>query len=187
MSTIDRIVIIGAGLAGARAAEAIRKAGYDGALVLLGEEPERPYIRPPLSKDYLRGEADRATVHVHPETFYAEQDIDLRASTPVLAIDPAARTVVLDGTEAIAFDRLLLATGAVRGPCPSRCGAAGVLALRTWPSPMPARRAADASASSGRRRWKRTSRRLAPARAGRCPASPGRDAAERSWAEVGGV
>ena len=91
MSSIERIVIVGAGLAGARAAEALRKDGYDGTITLVGEEPERPYLRPPLSKEYLRGESERETVYVHPEAFYAEQRIDLRPSTRVRTIAPRPR------------------------------------------------------------------------------------------------
>ncbi len=112
MSSIDRVVIVGAGLAGARAAEALRKDSYDGTITLLGEEPERPYLRPPLSKEYLRGEGDRNAVYVHPEAFYAEHAIELRPSTPVRAIEAASREIVLADGSRLAFDRLLLATGA---------------------------------------------------------------------------
>ena len=73
-------VIVGAGLAGAKAAETLRAEGFDGRLLLLGEEAERPYERPPLSKAYLRGEADRDSLYVHPEGFYAAHDIELRPS-----------------------------------------------------------------------------------------------------------
>ena len=77
--TSDRtFVIVGASLAGAKAAETLRAEGFDERVVLIGAEDERPYERPPLSKDYLRGEAERETVYVHPEGFYAEHDIELR-------------------------------------------------------------------------------------------------------------
>jgi 3-phenylpropionate/trans-cinnamate dioxygenase ferredoxin reductase subunit len=112
MRTIDRIVIVGAGLAGARAAEALRKDGYEGTLTLLGDEPEQPYLRPPLSKEYLRGESDRERVYVHPEAFYADQRIEVRHSTRVRAIDASARQVVLSDDRRMPFDRLLIATGA---------------------------------------------------------------------------
>ena len=112
MSSIERVVIIGAGLAGARAAEALRKDGYEGAIALFGEEPERPYLRPPLSKEYLRGESERERMYVHPEAFYTEHQIDLRTSTAVRALDPARREVVLDDDCRLPFDRLLIATGA---------------------------------------------------------------------------
>jgi 3-phenylpropionate/trans-cinnamate dioxygenase ferredoxin reductase subunit len=112
MSPIDGVFMVGAGLAGARAAEALRKDGYDGAITLVGDEADRPYIRPPLSKDYLRGESDRDKVYVHEAAFYDEQRIDLRSSTKVLEIAPASREVILEGGHRLPFDRLLLATGA---------------------------------------------------------------------------
>ena len=76
-------MIVGAALAGAKAAETLREEGFDGRVVLLGDEPDRPYERPPLSKDYLRGEAEREAAYVHPAGFYAEQDIELRLETTV--------------------------------------------------------------------------------------------------------
>jgi 3-phenylpropionate/trans-cinnamate dioxygenase ferredoxin reductase subunit len=132
MSSIDRIVIVGAGVAGARAAESLRKHGFDGTVTLLGEEPERPYSRPPLSKGYLRGEKERATVYVHPESFYTDNRIDLRPSTTVVAIDPPSHAVVLSDGSRVPYDRLLLATGARprRLPIPG-ADLAGVLVLRS--------------------------------------------------------
>lgn len=112
MSSIERVAIVGAGLAAARAAEGLRKEGYEGSITILGDEPERPYLRPPLSKEYLRGEGDREQVYVHPAAFYAEQRIELRLATTVRAIEPASREVLLDGEEHVPFDRLLIATGA---------------------------------------------------------------------------
>ena len=76
----DTFVIVGAALAGAKAAETLREEGFDGEVVLLGAEPHRPYERPPLSKDYLRGEAERDAAFVHEEGFYAEKNIELRTS-----------------------------------------------------------------------------------------------------------
>ncbi len=107
------IVIVGASLAGAKAAEALRLEGFAGRVVLIGEEPDRPYERPPLSKGYLRGDEEGAKIFVHDEGFYAEHDIELRTSTRVTAIDPAGSKVVLDGGEHLAYHRLLLTTGAV--------------------------------------------------------------------------
>jgi 3-phenylpropionate/trans-cinnamate dioxygenase ferredoxin reductase subunit len=104
--------IVGAGLAGAKAAETLRAEGFDGRLLLLGEEAERPYERPPLSKAYLRGEAGRDSLYVHPEAFYADNDIELRPSTPVRSIAPATRQLELADGERIGYQRLLLATGA---------------------------------------------------------------------------
>jgi 3-phenylpropionate/trans-cinnamate dioxygenase ferredoxin reductase subunit len=125
-------VIVGAGLAGAKAAETLREEGYDGRLLLLGAEPARPYERPPLSKEYLRGEAEREDASVHAAGFYAEHDIELRTGTAVTALDAGARELELHGGERLAFDRLLLATGAA----PRRLSLPGaqldgILALRT--------------------------------------------------------
>jgi len=117
------IVIAGASLAGAKAAETLRAEGFDGRVVLLGEEAERPYERPPLSKDYLRGEAD-GKPYVHDESFYADQDIELRTGTRVEAIDPGASAVTLAGGETLQFDQLLITTGAEprRVPIPGADG-----------------------------------------------------------------
>ena len=87
MTTPRTIVIVGASLAGAKAAETLRDEGYDGRLVLVGDEPERPYERPPLSKDYLRGAVARETVHVLEAGFYEERAIELRTGTRATAID----------------------------------------------------------------------------------------------------
>ncbi len=105
-------VIVGAGLAGAKAAETLRAEGFDGRLLLVGEEPERPYERPPLSKAYLRGETDRDSLAVHQAGFYAAHDIELRPSTRVDSIDPASRRLELASGERIGYQRLLLTTGA---------------------------------------------------------------------------
>ncbi len=111
MSDLKDIVIVGASLAGAKAAETLREEGHDGRIVLIGDEPERPYERPPLSKDYLRGEAERAKVYVHDEGFYAERDIELRTSCRVEGIDVQSREVEITGGERLGFDRLLLTVG----------------------------------------------------------------------------
>ena len=110
--TTDRThVIVGASLAGAKAAETLRAEGFDGPVVLIGEESERPYERPPLSKDYLLGKAERETLYVHPQEWYAEHDVDLRLGVAVTAIDRAAHEVSLaDGSKA-GYAKLLLATG----------------------------------------------------------------------------
>jgi 3-phenylpropionate/trans-cinnamate dioxygenase ferredoxin reductase component len=104
-------VIVGASLAGAKAAETLRTEGFEGRLVLIGAEDERPYERPPLSKDYLRGEAVRDRIYVHAESFYAEHDIDLQLGRTVTSMDAKDRVLTLDDTP-MSFDRLLLATGA---------------------------------------------------------------------------
>lgn len=105
-------VIVGASLAGAKAAETLRGEGFDGRLVLIGEEAERPYERPPLSKDHLRGQDEPGSIFVHHEGFYAEHDIELRSSTRVTAVHPGEARIETDDCEVIGYDRLLLATGA---------------------------------------------------------------------------
>src|SRR5829696_7158046 len=104
--------IVGAGLAGAKAAEALREEGFDGRVVLVGAETERPYERPPLSKDYLRGEAGRERLYVHDEDFYGEQQIELRLGRTAETLDTVRRELELDGGVRLPYDRLLLATGA---------------------------------------------------------------------------
>ncbi|WP_300014441.1 FAD-dependent oxidoreductase [Pseudonocardia sp.] len=132
MSDTPTFAIVGAGLAGAKAAEALRVEGFDGHVVLLGAEPHRPYERPPLSKGYLQGSADRDTVFVHPQRWYAEHRIDLRVDTTVTAVDRRAHELVTgDGTR-LRYDKLLLTTGASprRLPVPGE-DLAGVHYLRS--------------------------------------------------------
>jgi len=112
MSNQQTFVIVGASLAGAKAAETLRNEGFGGRVVLVGAENDRPYERPPLSKDYLRGEADRDTIYVHEAGFYAEQDIELRLGRTAVELDTSAQEVALDDGERLRYDRLLLATGA---------------------------------------------------------------------------
>ena len=104
-------VIVGASLAGAKAAQELRERGFDGRVVLIGTEDERPYERPPLSKDYLRGESERDKAHVHPADYYEQHDIELMTGTTVTAIDPDGSRVTLDGGRELAYDKLLLTTG----------------------------------------------------------------------------
>lgn len=104
-------VIVGAGLAGAKAAETLREEGFDGPLVLIGAESEHPYERPPLSKGYLLGKEERDTVYVHPPRWYAENRVDLRLGTAVTAVDPAAHEVTLADGSRIGYAKLLLTTG----------------------------------------------------------------------------
>jgi 3-phenylpropionate/trans-cinnamate dioxygenase ferredoxin reductase subunit len=104
-------VIVGGGLAGAKAAETLRTTGFDGEVVLFGSEPERPYERPPLSKGYLLGKEDRDKAFVHSADWYAKHDVDLRTGVTVAMIDPAAHLVTFGGGT-IGYDKLLLTTGA---------------------------------------------------------------------------
>jgi 3-phenylpropionate/trans-cinnamate dioxygenase ferredoxin reductase component len=132
MSAPKNIVIVGASLAGAKAAETLREEGYEGRLILVGDEPQRPYERPPLSKDYLRGEAGLDKVFVHDAGFYDDRAIELRTGTRVTAIDPRARTVTLADGEDLSWDRLLLAVGAEPRRLPlSGADLDGVLYLRS--------------------------------------------------------
>src|SRR6266700_1232800 len=132
MSTDTTHVIVGASLAGAKAAEALRAEGFDGRIVLIGEESERPYERPPLSKDYLLGKAERETLYVHPQDWYTEHDVDLRLGVAVTSIDRAAHEVSLADGSKTGYSRLLLATGSSprRLPVPG-ADLDGVLYLRT--------------------------------------------------------
>jgi 3-phenylpropionate/trans-cinnamate dioxygenase ferredoxin reductase subunit len=104
-------VIVGASLAGAKAAEALREAGFAGKVVLIGEETDLPYERPPLSKGYLLGDAPREDAQVHDADWYRQQDIDLRLGARVTNLDPASHTLTVDGVETLHYDRLLLTTG----------------------------------------------------------------------------
>jgi 3-phenylpropionate/trans-cinnamate dioxygenase ferredoxin reductase component len=112
MGAEQTYVIVGASLAGAKAAETLRSEGFDGRLVLIGAEEERPYERPPLSKDYLRGEAGREKVYVHGEDFYEERDIDLRLGRRAETLDVSTSELALDDGEWLRYDKLLLTTGA---------------------------------------------------------------------------
>jgi len=111
MATDTTYVIVGASLAGAKAAETLRAEGFDGRLVMIGAESERPYERPPLSKDYLLGKAERDTIYVHPPQWYAEHDVDLRLGVAATGLDPSGHQVTLaDGSRA-GYTKLLLTTG----------------------------------------------------------------------------
>lgn len=125
-------VIVGASLAGAKAAETLRAEGFDGRVVLIGEEAERPYERPPLSKEYLKGEAGREKIYVHDEGWYAEHDVDLRTGVRVTAVERAAHEVTLSSGGSERYDKLLLATGSAPRRLPVPGGELdGVNYLRT--------------------------------------------------------
>lgn len=125
-------IVIGAGQAGQSLVTKLRSEGYDGAITLIGAEPEPPYQRPPLSKKYLLGEMEVERLFLRPEAFYADSDITLRLGAPVEAIDPAARQVRL-GDEVLTYDELALTTGAVPRRLPAAIGGdlEGVYTVRT--------------------------------------------------------
>src|SRR5712692_6248544 len=132
MSNEHGMVIVGASLAGARAAEALRDGGYGGPIVLIGAEDEIPYERPPLSKDYLMGKHGRDKLYFQPREWYGEHDVELRLGATVTGIDPAAHEVALSDGDRLGYARLLLATGSSprRLPVPG-ADLGGVLYLRT--------------------------------------------------------
>ncbi|WP_189337027.1 NAD(P)/FAD-dependent oxidoreductase [Actinoplanes ianthinogenes] len=124
---MDTFVIVGASLAGAKAAETLREEGFPGRIVLIGEELRRPYERPPLSKGLLLGTAGPDEPFLHDETWYAERDITLRLGARVTEIDRRGR-VARVGAEEIGYDKLLLATGSRPRELPGD----GLLYLRTY-------------------------------------------------------
>jgi 3-phenylpropionate/trans-cinnamate dioxygenase ferredoxin reductase subunit len=129
--TRPHIAIVGAGHAGGSAAALLRQYGWTGAVTLLGEEPLAPYQRPPLSKAWLKGEADGDSLLLRPTRFYAGRDITLRLSETVVAIERANHAVRLKDGERIGYDRLILATGSrPRHLALPGVGLAGVLELR---------------------------------------------------------
>jgi 3-phenylpropionate/trans-cinnamate dioxygenase ferredoxin reductase subunit len=111
MANSTTFVIVGGGLGGAKAAEALREKGFDGKVVLLADEEHLPYERPPLSKEFLAGKKSLSDFTVHDSDWYRDNDIDLRVGTEVLAIDPGAHIVKLSGDDTVRYDKLLLATG----------------------------------------------------------------------------
>lgn len=111
----DRAVdflLIGGGMASAHCAAELRRRGAEGSILLVGREPEPPYERPPLSKEYLRGEAKREDAYVNPLPWYEENRVDLLSGRNVMTLDPAAGTAKLQGGEEVSFDKALLGTGA---------------------------------------------------------------------------
>ncbi|SCF41642.1 3-phenylpropionate/trans-cinnamate dioxygenase ferredoxin reductase subunit [Micromonospora purpureochromogenes] len=125
-------VIVGAGLAGARAAQTLREEGFDGRIVLFGEETERPYERPALSKGLLLRTSERDSVYVHDAGWYVDHDVDLRTGTRVTALDRRSRQVTVADGQRFHYDRLLLATGSRARTLPvPGAHLDGVLRLRT--------------------------------------------------------
>jgi 3-phenylpropionate/trans-cinnamate dioxygenase ferredoxin reductase subunit len=130
--SIESIVIAGAGLAGATAARTLRAEGFAGRISLVGAELHHPYLRPPLSKEYLLGKAGEEAVAITTDAWYAENDVDLRLGVAVVAIDPGPHTVRLSNGDAVQYSALLLATGAIPRRIPlSGSGLEGVTMFRT--------------------------------------------------------
>lgn len=112
MSTEDPFVIIGAGLAGAKAAQTLREEGFTGRIVLVGDETDRPYERPPLSKGYLLGKDERSTIYVHDADWYRQNSVELMLGHRATRLNRGAHEVELQSGERIRYSKLLLATGA---------------------------------------------------------------------------
>jgi 3-phenylpropionate/trans-cinnamate dioxygenase ferredoxin reductase subunit len=108
--------IVGSGLAAAKAAEALRAEGADGRIVVLAGEPRRPHHRPPLSEDFLRGETPRADVFVHPAEWARAPGVELYMGKTAALVEVGSRSVALGSGESIAFERLLIVTGASPRP-----------------------------------------------------------------------
>ncbi len=125
------VVVVGAGLAAAHVVQTLRDEGYDKAITLVGDEIHRPYERPPLSKEYLLGQAEADSVYTHEQQWYAEHDVTTRFGTPVGGFDREAKTVSLPGGESLGYEHLVLATGATARTLPlPGADAAGVHTLR---------------------------------------------------------
>jgi 3-phenylpropionate/trans-cinnamate dioxygenase ferredoxin reductase subunit len=130
--TTDNLVIVGGGLAGATAAETLRNEGFEGGIQIFGSEQHLPYLRPPLSKEYFTGKADRDSIFVQTPEWYSERDIEVDVGNPVVSLDVGGHAIALADDRRVRYDRLLLATGA--SPRRSRASgsdAAGIHYLRT--------------------------------------------------------
>ncbi|WP_227979649.1 NAD(P)/FAD-dependent oxidoreductase [Nocardia spumae] len=122
------IVIVGAGLAGLRTAEELRRAGYEGGLILVGDEARLPYDRPPLSKQFVRGETEDTTLR--PAEFFTEKNIELRLGAAATGVDTAARTLLFADGSTLEYDQLIVATGLRPKRIPGLPEAAGIHVLR---------------------------------------------------------
>src|SRR3954454_24342109 len=111
MADVD-VLVIGAGLAGAGCVEALREEGFGGSILLVGREPDPPYDRSAVSKGYLAGNTDREGALQHPDSWYGENDIDLRTRTSVMKLDAAQKIATLSSKEDVSYGRALLAPGA---------------------------------------------------------------------------
>jgi 3-phenylpropionate/trans-cinnamate dioxygenase ferredoxin reductase component len=128
----ETVVVVGASLAGGTAAATLRDVGFGGRIIVIGDEPELPYQRPPLSKTYLRGEVGRDALLVRPDDWWGAEDVEMRVGQRARALDPHARTVSLADGESLGFDRCLIATGVQNRALPvPGADLDGVVHLRT--------------------------------------------------------
>ena len=150
MSAAEPFVIVGGGLAGAKAAETLRAEGFDGPVVLVGAEAELPYERPPLSKGYLLGSAARDTAAVHDKEWYDVADVELRTGVRATHLDVGAHRLALDSGEELPYATLLLATGSSARRCrfPVPTSTASATCAR-WPTPT----GSSPTSRAGGARW----------------------------------
>src|SRR5215469_5060020 len=129
--TARTVVIVGAGQAGFQCAASLREKGWDGRILLVGDETEPPYYRPPLSKEYLRGEVTGAELPFRPDSFFERSGIDLLVGDEVRSIDRGAQRVLLASGARLDYDELVLATGSVpRLPAVEGASLSGVTVVR---------------------------------------------------------
>ena len=106
-------LLVGGGMASAHCAAELRRRGAEGSVLLVGREPEPPYERPPISKEYLRGDAGREDAYVNGPSWYEQNGVELLTGRNVMALDAEARTAKIQGGEEVAFDKALFGTGAM--------------------------------------------------------------------------
>jgi len=146
VSALERVVVVGASLAGLRTAEALRKRGYAGTLTLVGDEPHAPYDRPPLSKQVLTGEWDASRVFFRQKEGYEGLAAELVLGRRALSLDARERRVLLDDGRVLEYDGLVIATGCRPRALPRMAELAGVFSLRTLDDALALRRALVAGA-----------------------------------------
>lgn len=129
--TMDEIVVVGAGLAGVRTVEQLRRAGHGGPITMLGAEPHPPYDRPPLSKEILRGDRQPADLVLQDATFFADNHVDLRTGVRAVGLDAEKHLVLVENGPAVHYDALVIATGLAPRQLPGTGDLAGLHVLRT--------------------------------------------------------